>query len=144
MDERSPGRNPTPGPLETRTRNTVYGYISLEHADETQISRLHDQLTDHARAEGLALAEIFVDRCMPPGRIVRPGLTVLLDAIVRADGASVLVASLDHLSSLPAVRRAIEVQIEVLGAHVLTAAAPEAGCIPDGGQAPTIPVPRQP
>jgi hypothetical protein len=115
------GRPPTPADCEPAR---VYGYISSEHADEAEIDRLHDQLTAHAQAEGLALAEIFVDRCMPPGRIVRPGLTVLLEAVMRAEAAGVLVISADHLSPLPAVRRAIEVEIEVLGARVLTTTAP--------------------
>jgi len=98
----------------------VYGYIRSEQGDESEIDRLHDQLTAHAQAEGLALAEIFVDRSIPPGRIVRPGLTVLLEAVMRSDASGVLVANLDHLSPLPAVRQAIEVEIEVLGARVLT------------------------
>ncbi|ABD12249.1 hypothetical protein CcI156_05800 [Frankia sp. CcI156] len=109
-----------PSSAECQSARTVYGYISSEHADEAEIDRLHDQLTAHAQAEGLALAEIFVDRSIPPGRIVRPGLTVLLEAVMRSEAAGVLVASLDHLSPLPAVRQAIEVEIEVLGARVLT------------------------
>jgi hypothetical protein len=113
---------------------TVYGYISSEHADEAEIDRLHDQLTQHASAEGLTLAEIFVDRSMPPGRIIRPGLTVLLDAVIRSEAAGVLVANLDHLSSLPAVRRAIEVQIEILGAELLTTATQPGGTDATGPQ----------
>ncbi|MBL7499782.1 recombinase family protein [Frankia sp. CNm7] len=105
----------------------VYGYISLEHADEAEIDRLHDQLARHARAEGLALAEVFVDRCVPPGRIVRPGLTVLLETVRRSEASGVLVMDVDHLSPLPAVRRAIEVEVETLGAQVFTATAPPAG-----------------
>ncbi|WP_462186620.1 MULTISPECIES: recombinase family protein [unclassified Frankia] len=105
---------------------TIYGYICIEHADEAEIDRLDDQLTAHARAEGLALAEIFVDRCMPPGRIVRPGLTVLLEAVKRSEVAGVLVVSLDHLSPLPAVRQAIEVEIEGLGGRVIYLSEPSA------------------
>ena len=41
-------------------------HISVDHTDETVIDRLHDQLTDHARTEGMTLADIFVDRCVPP------------------------------------------------------------------------------
>ncbi len=111
-----------PSSAERQSARTVYGYISSEHADEAEIDRLYDQLTAHAQAEGLALAlaEIFVDRSIPPGRIVRPGLTVLLEAVMRSEACGVLVANLDHLSPLPAVRQAIEVEIEVLGARVLT------------------------
>lgn len=99
---------------------TVYGYISLVNDDETHIERLHDQLTAHARVEGLTLAEVFVDRCTAPARIVRPGLTVLLEAVMRTEGCGVLVISPDHLSPVPAVRHAMEVEIEILGAQVLT------------------------
>lgn len=97
----------------------VYGYVSLEDDDEAEVERLHDELTAHAEAEGMALAEIFVDRNTPPARVVRAGLTVLLDAILRQQDCGVLVASPDQLSTLPAVRRAIEVEIEGLGAELL-------------------------
>jgi hypothetical protein len=73
----------------------------------------------------MSLAEVFVDRCVPPGRLVRPGLSVLLDTVLRA-GGDVLVIDIDHLSSLPPVRRAIEVEIEVLGARLHTVTAPRA------------------
>ncbi|MCK9928241.1 recombinase family protein [Frankia sp. Mgl5] len=98
---------------------TVYGYVSLEDDDEVEVERLHDALTAHAKAAGLPLAEIFVDRNTPPARIVRAGLTVLLDAILRREDCGVLVASPDQLSALPAVRRAIEVEIEGLGGSLL-------------------------
>ncbi|EFC79669.1 hypothetical protein FrEUN1fDRAFT_7206 [Parafrankia sp. EUN1f] len=98
---------------------TVYGYISLEGDDESAIERVHDLLTAHAQAEGLALKEIIVDRDTPPGRIIRAGLTVLLDTLLRTEGCGVLIAGPDQLSSIPAVRRTIQRQIENLGATVL-------------------------
>ncbi len=99
---------------------TVYGYIRLEDDDdEAEIERLHDQLTAYAETNDLALAEVFVDRNTPAARIVRAGLTVLLDAILHREDCAVLIASPDHLSSVPAVRQAIEVEIENLGAHLL-------------------------
>jgi len=55
------------------TRPTVYGYISLQHDDEDEVTALHDQLTAYAEAEGLALAEVYVDRNVMPGQIIRPG-----------------------------------------------------------------------
>ncbi|KJE21186.1 hypothetical protein FF36_04526 [Frankia torreyi] len=109
----------------SKPARAVYGYIGVDHTDEAVIDRLHDQLADHAREEGMNLAEVFVDRCVPPGRLVRPGLSVLLDTVLRARG-DVLVIDVDHLSSLPAVRRAIEVEIEVLGARLHTVTAPRA------------------
>jgi hypothetical protein len=90
------------------------------------------------------LAEIFVDRCTPPGRIVRPGLTVLLEAVMRSEACGVLVVSLDHLSPMPAVRQAIEVEIEVLGARILTTTAPSRCPVISGRpQPPAIPLPRR-
>ncbi|WP_322768784.1 recombinase family protein [Frankia sp. Cr1] len=71
---------------------TVFGYIRLEDGDGIEEDRLHDLLAAHATAEGLALADVFVDRHMPPARIVRPGLTELLAQLQRADGRAVLVA----------------------------------------------------
>jgi len=100
------------------TRPTVYGYISLQHDDEDEITALHDQLTAYAKDEGLALAEIYVDRNVMPGQIIRPGLTVLLDAVVRTDGCGVLTPTANHLSSSQAVRRAIEMEIEILGGRL--------------------------
>lgn len=98
---------------------TVYGYLSLDHDDEAEVTALHERLTAHARAEGLALAEVYVDRNIAPGRIVRPGLTVLLDAVMRTEGCAVLVVSPQHLSPMEPVRRAIEVEIQLLGASVI-------------------------
>jgi len=96
--------------------HTAYGYLALEDDDETEIERLHDLLTAHAAAEGLTLAEVIVDRNTSPGRIVRASLTVLLDAVLRAEGCRVLVPHPDALSPVPAVRRSITVEIEGLGA----------------------------
>lgn len=99
---------------------TAYGYLSLEDDDETEVERLHNLVTAFARAEGMAISEIYVDRNMPSGRIVRPALTVLLDAVLRVEHSLVLVPTPDHLSNLPPIRRAIEVEIEGLGARVVT------------------------
>jgi hypothetical protein len=64
-------------------RPTVYGYISVQHEDEGEITELHNQLTMYAEAEGVALAGVYVDRNITPGRGVRPGLTALLDTVQR-------------------------------------------------------------
>lgn len=108
---------------------TVYGYICLEDDDEPRVDRLHDHLTAHAAAEGWALAEVFVDRNMPPGRIVRPGLTVLLEVVGRTDGCAVLVASLEHLSSSTPIRQAIEVEITSAGGRILAMDSPEGSAL---------------
>jgi len=102
---------------------TVYGYIRLEDEDEAEVDRLHDLLSAHAAAGGQALADVFVDRSMPPGQLIRPGLTLLLDAVRGADAATVIVPDLDHLSSLLAARRAIEAEISEAGARLIATAA---------------------
>ncbi|ORT46781.1 hypothetical protein KBI5_23310 [Frankia sp. KB5] len=91
----------------------------MQHDDEAEISRLHDAITVRAEAEGLALAEIYVDRNMPPGRLIRPGLTVLLERLRQHEGSWLVVPTLDHLSSWPVVRRAIEMEVQLLSARVL-------------------------
>jgi len=102
---------------------TVYGYIRSEGDDRHEEDRVHDQLSGYAAAEGLGLSDVFVDRHMPPARLMRPGLTALLDAIRRTDGCTVLVASLDHLSSSVPVRQAIEAEITDAGGQLLELAA---------------------
>lgn len=104
---------------------TVYGYIRLEDDDRDDENRLHDQLTAHAAAEGLALADVFVDRHMPPGRIVRPGLTELLARLRRTEGPAVLVTDLDHLSPSAPIRQAIESEISNAGGRVLASETPD-------------------
>jgi DNA invertase Pin-like site-specific DNA recombinase len=98
----------------------VYGYIRLDGDDHQEEDRLHDLLVAHAAAQGLALADVFVDRHMPPARIVRPGLTELLTKLGRNEGSGVLVANLDHLSPSLAVREAIAVEISSVGGQVLS------------------------
>ncbi|WP_322760946.1 recombinase family protein [Frankia sp. Cr2] len=114
---------------------TAYGYISLEDDDETEVERLHDLITAFARAEGMAIGEIYVDRNMPSGRIVRSALTMLLDAVLRVEHSLIVVPTPEHLSNLQPIRRAIEVEIEGLGARVVTIT---------GGGTPQLPHQRQP
>ncbi|TCJ40101.1 recombinase family protein [Parafrankia sp. BMG5.11] len=101
---------------------TVYGYIRLDGDDQAEEDHLHDQLSDHATAQSLVLADVFVDRNTPPARIVRPGLTELLVRLRRIEGCGVLVASLDHLSPSLPVRQAILVEISNVGGQVLEVA----------------------
>lgn len=102
---------------------TVYGYIRLEGDDEAEVDRLHDQLTAHATAEGWHLADVFVDRTMPSARIVRPGLTRLLEAVRATDDCAVLVADYSQFSTLPAARRAIEEELTKADCLVVSIAA---------------------
>ncbi len=117
----------------------MYGYISLQHDDEDETAALRDRLTVYAEAEGLALVEIYIDRNVRPGQIIRPGLTVLLDAVLRTEGCGVLVPTVNHLSPASAVRRAVEVEIELLGGRLMVVE-PE-GEVPDVGG--LVPPPQQ-
>lgn len=98
---------------------TVYGYIRLEDDDRDDEDRLHDQLEAHAAAEGLTLADVFVDRNMPPARIMRPGLTELLVKLRHTESPTVMIADLDHLSPTAPVRQAIESEINNAGGQVM-------------------------
>ncbi|WP_045877682.1 recombinase family protein [Pseudofrankia sp. DC12] len=109
---------------------TVYGYIRREDDNEAEVDRLHDQLTAHAATAGWHLAEVFVDRCMPPARIVRPGLALLVDTIRAAEDCAVLVVDDSHFSTLLPVRRAIEEEIAGTGCPVLAVAAPDSNTSP--------------
>jgi hypothetical protein len=102
-------------------RPEVYGYIAFDHDDETEVERLYDQLTAHATAEGLELVEVYVERNVPPDLIVRPALTVLLEAVVRVEGCGVLVPTPAHISPVASVREAIETEIELLGGRIMLA-----------------------
>jgi hypothetical protein len=104
---------------------TVYGYISLEHDDEHEVDRLHDLMAAFARAQDMEIIETYVDRNTPTGRVVRPGLAVLLDAILHGEDSLVLIPTPGHLSTVPPVRRAIEIEIESLGGRVVPASNPE-------------------
>ncbi|ABD10277.1 hypothetical protein CcI156_12590 [Frankia sp. CcI156] len=108
---------------------TVFGYIRLEDDDEAEEDRFHDLLVAHAVAEGLKLADVYVDRHMPPARIMRPGLTELLARLQRPPGSGVLVVTAEHLSTSPQVRKAIEVEIGNAGGAVLVVEASDAHSI---------------
>jgi len=49
---------------------------------------------------------------------------VLLDAVVRTDGCGVLVPTANHFSSSQAVRRAVEVEIGLLGGRIMVVEQP--------------------
>ncbi|MCK9928851.1 hypothetical protein MXD62_16975 [Frankia sp. Mgl5] len=98
----------------------AYGYICLQHDDEDVITELHELVTAFAEAEGLALQEIYVDRNVRPGQTVRPGLVVLLDAVVRCEAGCVVVVPMGaHLSPEERVRGAMEVEMEMLGGRIV-------------------------
>ncbi|MCM3884301.1 recombinase family protein [Frankia sp. R82] len=102
-------------------RTWAYGYLSLTGDDKQEISKLHRQVTVFADAESYTLAEVYVDRNMPPGRLIRPGLSVLLDCLRAREGCCVIVPTSDHLSTWAAIRKAIEMEIQLLGGTLLIA-----------------------
>ncbi len=102
-------------------RPLAYGYISLANDDDDEILKLHRKITDYAEIESYVLTEIYIDRNMPPGRLIRPGLTVLLDCLRQYEGCSVVVPTVDALSTWVAIRKAIEMEIQLLGAKMVVA-----------------------
>ncbi|ABD11747.1 hypothetical protein ThrDRAFT_01163 [Frankia casuarinae] len=102
-------------------RPLAYGYFSLTAEDDDEVSRLNRQVKDYADAESYVLAEIYVDRNMPPGRLIRPALTTLLDCLRHDDRCSVIVPSADHISPWPLIRKAIAMEIQLLGAKLVVA-----------------------
>jgi hypothetical protein len=119
MAGRRPCRVSAPARNRRAARPTVYGYIALDHDDETEIERLFDQLTDHATAEGLELVEVYVERNTQPDLIIRPALSVLLAAVVRSAGCGVLVPTPAHISPIDSVRKAIETEVELSGGTMM-------------------------
>jgi len=103
---------------------SAFGYIRRDDADDEEINRVHDVLTGHSRHEGLALVEVYVDRNIPSDQLVRAGFSVLLEELRRYDGAIVLVAGAEHLSTSPPIRRALEGEIVDRGGAVQIAALP--------------------
>ncbi|SNQ46599.1 putative Histidine kinase-like ATPase domain-containing protein [Frankia canadensis] len=103
---------------------SAFGYIRRDDANDEEINRVHDVLTGHARREGLALVEVYVDRNTPSDQLVRAGFSVLLEELRRYDAAIVLVAGAEHLSTSPPMRRALEGEIVDCGGAVQIAALP--------------------
>ncbi|WP_206442875.1 hypothetical protein [Candidatus Protofrankia californiensis] len=125
-----------------RDGRVCYGYLSLDHDDEDEISRLHDLLSAYAHTGGLTLAETYVDRNTLPVRIIRLGLTALLDAVSRGGGCTVLIPTPAHLSPVPAVRAAITAELDTLGAWTIILRAGEHPASP--ALVGRLPRPRQP
>ncbi|WP_018637364.1 hypothetical protein [Parafrankia elaeagni] len=98
---------------------TAFGYLRLEDGEsEEDVNRLHDVLSDHAEREGLALAEVFVDRNMCSDQVIGPGLTVLLEAVRRDGRAVVLLSKWEHLAASASARHAITAVVVNLGGRI--------------------------
>ncbi len=106
----------------TPVRPSAFGYIAVQHADEAEIEQHHDQLTSYAQDQGFHLVEIYVDRRIIPGSLLRPGLDVLITRLKEYDSAHVLVPTADHLSPATSVRTAILAHLSALGAVVVVTA----------------------
>ncbi|CAO5183443.1 Resolvase/invertase-type recombinase catalytic domain-containing protein [Frankia sp. AiPs1] len=106
----------------TAARPSAFGYIAVQHADETEIDEHLDQLTAYAEAEGFHLVEVYVDRRIIPGSLLRPALEVLITQLKQHEGARVLVPTPDHLSPAASVRTAILSHLHALGAAVVVTA----------------------
>lgn len=99
----------------------AFGYIAVQHADEVRIEQFHDQLMAYAEGHGLTVVEIYVDRRVLPGSLLRPGFDTLVGDLKRYSQARVLVPTADHLSPAPSVRAAFLAVLTELGATVVVA-----------------------
>ncbi|SNQ48967.1 conserved hypothetical protein [Frankia canadensis] len=106
----------------TGARPSAFGYIATQDANETEIEEHLDHLTTYAQAHRLHLIEVYVDRRIIPGSLLRPGLEVLIRELKAYEGARVLVPTADHLSPAISVRTAIVAHLSALGAAVVVTA----------------------
>lgn len=106
----------------TTARSAAFGYIAVQHADEAEIEQFHDELMAYAKDHTLAIVEIYVDRRIIPGSLLRPGLDILISSLKEYDSARVLVPTADHLSPADSVRTAILAHLTALRAVVVVTA----------------------
>jgi hypothetical protein len=97
----------------------AFGYIAVQHANEAEIEKHFGHLTAYAGDQGLHLIEVYVDRHVIPGNLLRPGLDVLMGELGEYKGARVLVPTAEHLSPAVGVRTAIVTHLSAPGADVV-------------------------
>lgn len=116
-------QNPPPGIGNHMTTDepATFGYISVQHSDKVRIEQFHDQITAYAEGHDLTIVEIYVDRRVLPGSLLRPGFDTLVGDLKRCSQARVLVPTADHLSPAPSVRAAFLAVLTELGATVVVA-----------------------
>ncbi|MCM3920615.1 recombinase family protein [Frankia sp. AiPs1] len=105
----------------TTARPAAFGYIAVQHADEAEIEQFHDQLMAYAESHELVVIEIYVDRRIIPGSLLRPGFDSLVGELKRHSQSRVLVPTADHLSPAPSVRAAFLAVLTELGAALVVA-----------------------
>lgn len=97
------------------THPVVYGYMRIEgSAPEGEVGRLRRDMEEYAQSEGLALAEVFVDRSNEEdgGSAAFAGL---MRALAATEAQAVLVPTPRHLARLPLVRVAMRAALEGVG-----------------------------
>ncbi len=99
----------------------AFGYIAVQHADEAEIEQFHDRIMACAEEHGLTIVEIYVDRRIIPGSLLRPGFDTLVGDLKRYSQSRVLVPTADHLSPAPSVRAAFLAVLTELGAALVVA-----------------------
>jgi DNA invertase Pin-like site-specific DNA recombinase len=90
------------------------GYVAVDHDDEDEIGKLHDELENYATEHGLTLKEVYVDREVEPSSLDRMGLTELVADAQGLDEPGLLILSWADVSSNPEVQMAIHDVLEPL------------------------------
>ncbi len=105
------------------TRSKVFGYLRSAETEPAKLVILQGELALHAGDHNLDLIEVFADMPCPGHTVRRPGFTLLLRALWRHDGASVLLPARSHISWLTPVREKLEQRVTDTGGrlHVLWA-----------------------
>jgi DNA invertase Pin-like site-specific DNA recombinase len=86
-------------------RPLVYGYIRSFPCDHrSQLNCLRAGIEQYALREGLALAEILVEKTAAEGYGERPAFTALMEALRPGEAYGVIVPGLRHLSRFSGVQ----------------------------------------
>ncbi len=115
-------------------KSTVVGYV--RPAPEERPGAADGAIIGYATRHGLAMAHIHRDEPAEAGQTRRSGFLAALDDLREHRTASVLIASLDHLSPVPYVRDALIRLVEEAGGRVYLAVPnphPCAGTEPPAG-----------
>lgn len=97
----------------------VYGYLSMEKPDETQIASWRADMRLFCRTSGYHLESVYIDRGVEDSSFMRAGFVDLVFALRSTDTSGVVVPTLSQLSSDDFVRRALVRMVELSGGRVL-------------------------
>lgn len=101
------------------TRMLAFGYLRSAEAEDAKLTILRGELVLYAGRHDLDLTEVFEDVPCSGLALRRPGLTRLLAALRRHDGAGVLLPARCHLSWRATIRQQCERRILATGAELV-------------------------